>query len=136
MSKKCGNEGCSVSTGICGSLTFGWGNLDDNGFWEFPCEKCDTREAVKRASARKHIKNLFGNLDMLERVERNIRTSRMKLKEEVKERLAELLYRDKDNLELGGWDCDRSPTKKCVYDTKEDRNKDFCVVCGEPDERL
>lgn len=24
------------STGICGSLTSGYGKLDDNGYWEYP----------------------------------------------------------------------------------------------------
>jgi hypothetical protein len=38
--KKCGNEDCCVSTGICGSLTFGRGELDGLGYWEFPCAIC------------------------------------------------------------------------------------------------
>jgi hypothetical protein len=48
--KPCGNPDCSVSTGICdssegpwiggGSLTFGHGELDDLGFWEYPCPIC------------------------------------------------------------------------------------------------
>jgi hypothetical protein len=25
----------NVSTGICGSLTFGYGHLDHNGYWKF-----------------------------------------------------------------------------------------------------
>ena len=36
----CGNKECNVSTGICESLTFGSGELDDYGYWEKPCEKC------------------------------------------------------------------------------------------------
>lgn len=36
----CGEPDCGCSTGICGNLTFGRGNLDPNGYWEFPCEKC------------------------------------------------------------------------------------------------
>ena len=31
---------CGVSTGICGSLTFGHGSLDDYGYWEFGCPQC------------------------------------------------------------------------------------------------
>lgn len=38
--QKCGNRACKVSTGICGSLTFGSGELDPNGYWEYPCEVC------------------------------------------------------------------------------------------------
>jgi hypothetical protein len=43
MKKKdpaCGNSDCSVSTGIHDGLTFGRGELDSNGFWEFPCSPC------------------------------------------------------------------------------------------------
>lgn len=29
-------EKLMFSTGICESLTCGYGNLDDNGYWEFP----------------------------------------------------------------------------------------------------
>lgn len=36
--KPCENKHrCSVSTGLCGSVTFGWGYLDDYGYWEYPC---------------------------------------------------------------------------------------------------
>lgn len=34
---------CSFSTGIDGSITAGRGQLDDNGYWEFPCEDCARR---------------------------------------------------------------------------------------------
>ncbi len=40
MGKACGNPKCGVSTGIHDGLTFGSGDLDMNGFWERPCEKC------------------------------------------------------------------------------------------------
>lgn len=43
----CGRSECRVSTGICGSLTFGSGRLSPEGYWEFPCEKC--REAYSPA---------------------------------------------------------------------------------------
>jgi len=36
----CGNKDCSVSTGICESITFGSGELDELGYWEKPCEEC------------------------------------------------------------------------------------------------
>jgi len=36
----CGNHECAVSTGICESLTYGSGELDPNGYWEFPCNTC------------------------------------------------------------------------------------------------
>lgn len=31
---------CGFSTGIDGFITAGQGNLDNNGFWEFPCGLC------------------------------------------------------------------------------------------------
>lgn len=34
------HEDCSFSTGICGSLTAGSGELDYNGYWEHPCFEC------------------------------------------------------------------------------------------------
>lgn len=40
MGKACGNPECSVSTGIHDGLTFGSGDLNPNGFWEFPCDLC------------------------------------------------------------------------------------------------
>lgn len=34
---------CRVSTGICERITFGGGELDDYGYWEFPCDECARR---------------------------------------------------------------------------------------------
>lgn len=36
----CGNPRCAVSTHIGDCLSFGSGDLDENGFWEFPCRVC------------------------------------------------------------------------------------------------
>lgn len=36
----CNRTDCGTSTGICGRLTFGYGELDDYGYWEFPCSAC------------------------------------------------------------------------------------------------
>lgn len=35
-----GHEDHKCSTGIHDCLTFGWGELDAFGFWEFPCGEC------------------------------------------------------------------------------------------------
>ena len=48
-----------------------------------------------------------------------------------------------DELECGGlchiigttWDCKKSSIGLCVYDTAEDKVHDFCVFCGQPEER-
>jgi hypothetical protein len=42
MKNGCGRPECRVSTGICGSLTFGTGELDFNGYWEHPCSLCQS----------------------------------------------------------------------------------------------
>lgn len=36
----CGHADCGVSSGISDELTFGRGELDDNGYWEIPCRAC------------------------------------------------------------------------------------------------
>jgi hypothetical protein len=38
--RPCGNHECKVSTGIHDGLTFGSGELDENGFWSKPCGVC------------------------------------------------------------------------------------------------
>lgn len=41
VSSSCANpKECSASTDITESPSFGWGDLDDNGFWEHPCDAC------------------------------------------------------------------------------------------------
>lgn len=40
MAKECGNPKCSISTGICESLTFGSGKLSHCGYWQKPCHTC------------------------------------------------------------------------------------------------
>jgi len=34
------NHNCGISTGICGSVTFGTGKLDEYGYWKNPCPEC------------------------------------------------------------------------------------------------
>jgi hypothetical protein len=44
MAKKdfgCGRKECCASTGICGSITFGTGELDPYGYWQNPCKQCE-----------------------------------------------------------------------------------------------
>lgn len=40
-----------------------------------------------------------------------------------------------NEIAFGDWDCDKSPTGKCAYDKIEDSPHDFCVFCGQPEER-
>jgi hypothetical protein len=36
----CGNPDCGASSTILETPSFGRGELDPNGFWEFPCAAC------------------------------------------------------------------------------------------------
>lgn len=47
LSENAGHFHCKVSTGICESVTFGSGKLDDLGYWEFPCLACAERYKAK-----------------------------------------------------------------------------------------
>jgi hypothetical protein len=45
------------------------------------------------------------------------------------------MFPDAGIIELGVWDCPNSPTGMCFYDVSEDPIRDFCLVCGHPEER-
>lgn len=36
----CGRPDCMATSSIAEMLSFGSGELDNYGFWEFPCEQC------------------------------------------------------------------------------------------------
>ncbi len=61
------------------------------------------------------------------------------LKKDIKQKKYDLIFDitglQPDKIRLGDWDCEKSPTGKCVYDIIEDPCRDHCVFCGEPDER-
>lgn len=38
--KPCGNPNCSATSNIAEDLSFGSGEMDNNGFWERPCAIC------------------------------------------------------------------------------------------------
>ena len=42
------HQPCRISSGICESLTFGFGRLDDFGYWEHPCGECARAFEKKR----------------------------------------------------------------------------------------
>lgn len=46
----CGRSECSSSTCVGEWTTFGEGKLSPNGFWEFPCDVCES-------AWRKHLMN-------------------------------------------------------------------------------
>lgn len=41
----------------------------------------------------------------------------------------------KDTLEIGEWDCPKSPIFLCAYNWRSYIKQDSCIYCGEPDER-
>ena len=40
-----------------------------------------------------------------------------------------------ENIHLGYWDCEESPTDRCIYDDLKDPYHDECLFCGDPSER-
>lgn len=38
-------------------------------------------------------------------------------------------------LALGGWYCPKNGARRCVYNTLSDPYHDYCLFCGEPEER-
>jgi hypothetical protein len=53
----------------------------------------------------------------------------------VEERLAARHGLRSDAVILGTHSCHGSPAGVCYYNTREDPVWDFCLVCGDPDER-
>lgn len=48
--KACGNPDCCCSSGIHDGITFGSGELDQFGFWEFPCRPCAVAADARMAA--------------------------------------------------------------------------------------
>ena len=49
--KDCRNpKECIASTGPHGQITFGWGNLDPKGYFEFGCRECAKQYDARRES--------------------------------------------------------------------------------------
>lgn len=49
----CGNPDCSCSTGAHEGITFGHGELDEHGYWEFPCRVCAEAEDKRMDDGRR-----------------------------------------------------------------------------------
>ncbi len=54
--KACGNPECAVSSDIVECLTFGSGELSDNGTWEFPCKICEDQFYKDLPKTRQEVK--------------------------------------------------------------------------------
>ena len=57
------------------------------------------------------------------------------IKEEQVTMFAVKMHIPVNNVGLGTWDCEDSPTGECLYDVMEDPIMGFCLVCGNPEER-
>ena len=57
--------------------------------------------------------------------------------ESAKEDLREELQKKykAGRIEIGSWECQGSPIDVCIYDDEDDHCWDFCLVCGNPNER-
>ena len=57
--------------------------------------------------------------------------------EEYENRITKILGEalDVDDIALGTWECEYSPTNFCFYDHGKDWIHDHCLMCGQPDER-
>jgi hypothetical protein len=57
--------------------------------------------------------------------------------EEAKKQIVLDNYKDNmpENHNIGSWPCPNSPIEVCVYNLDEDPCEDYCIYCGEPDER-
>lgn len=61
MDRPCGNPDCCTSTGIHDGITCGSGELDEFGYWEFPCEICARAvDAEAPALLEKYIQEQMG----------------------------------------------------------------------------
>ena len=40
LHRPCGDPRCGTASGVAEEMTFGHGDLDDNGYWEYPCAVC------------------------------------------------------------------------------------------------
>jgi len=50
---------CSVSTDISGFLSFGYGELNDMGYWEHNCDACEKKYLAEEKAAVKAFKNML-----------------------------------------------------------------------------
>ena len=65
--RACGNPRCGASTGIHEGLTFGSGKLDENGYWEHPCDPCARAwDAKQEATQQRMMQELHCDLKYLE----------------------------------------------------------------------
>jgi hypothetical protein len=55
--RPCGNPECCISSTIAETLSFGSGELDSYGFWEFPCRICAAHAEARDRAEGLHLKH-------------------------------------------------------------------------------
>lgn len=55
----CGRAECCASTSIAETMTYGTGQLDANGFWEFLCAVCELANHHREQEARKQPSRIY-----------------------------------------------------------------------------
>lgn len=90
--------------------------------------------------AREEIKSYMKEISVLEKAIEKHEEQISEYEDEVSEiedMICTLLAKEYnvEEVELGSWGCPQSPTGHCFYDAVNDSINDFCLVCGEPDER-
>ena len=70
------------------------------------------------------------------RLKRPLIERRKAITQEIREVIANQIpdVRPAD-LHLGYWECDTSPTGRCIYNDREDHLHDHCLFCHDPSER-
>jgi hypothetical protein len=91
-------------------------------------KKWEGKSLYQLEQRRQRVHNLDIALSELGRVRREARQSYL-------DELGRILERDPQNLELGHWECEGSPTKSCVYDLSTDERDDECLFCEQASER-
>jgi len=81
------------------------------------------------------VRRIAGRMYEAEAVLDKARQDLDERRQELSEALGKMLNVGSDYIELGGWACETSPTGQCVYNRGKDPALDFCLFCGQPDER-
>jgi hypothetical protein len=55
----CGRAECHASMSIAETMTYGTGNLDSNGFWQFPCAVCELANHVREQTTQRQPSRIF-----------------------------------------------------------------------------
>ncbi len=81
------------------------------------------------------LRSLKSVVDEAEEVTERAQSIESTARHQLRLAVAKVIGIDVWDVEIGGYACKDSPINLCIYNTKEDHCCDFCVICGDPDER-